>query len=125
MAVADGRTRAWGAADASGEAQEAGLRLVGRGAWQFDALAYVQARNFTNIVISSSRFTPVLDQRNTPSTGLGGKLELRPPVGGTHVLRLGLAYRRSDGELFERSEETRGRDACVRMGNSLLWPVHQ
>src|SRR3546814_15148821 len=28
-------------------------------------------------------------------------LELRPPVGGNHVLRLGLDYRRSDGELFE------------------------
>ncbi|SNS28500.1 TonB-dependent receptor plug domain-containing protein [Sphingopyxis indica] len=101
MAFDDRRTLRFEGADSSSEGQEASLRLVGRGAWQFDALAYVQARNFTNIVISSSRFTPVLDQRNTPSTGLGGKLELRPPVGGNHVLRLGLDYRRSDGELFE------------------------
>ena len=39
------------------------LRVVGRGAWQFDALGYVQARNFNNVIISSTRFVPVLDQR--------------------------------------------------------------
>ena len=75
--------------------------MVGRGAWEFDAIGYVQARNFTNIVVSSTRFVPVLDQRNTPATGLGGKFEIRPPVGGAHVLRLGVDYRRAEGELFE------------------------
>ncbi|MDG6080234.1 TonB-dependent receptor [Erythrobacter litoralis] len=83
------------------EAQDASVRLVGRGVWEFDAIAYLQQRNFANIVISSTRFTPVLDQRKTPSTGLGGKFELRPPIGGHHVLRVGADYRRSDGELFE------------------------
>lgn len=83
------------------EAQDASLRLIGRGAWQFDALAYLQVRNFTNRVISSTRFVPVLDQRNTPSTGIGGKFEVRPPVGDDHVLRVGVDYRQSDGELFE------------------------
>lgn len=97
----DQRTLRFEGADSSSEGQDVSLRLVGRGAWQFDVLGYVQARNFTNIVISSTRFVPVLDQRNTPSTGLGGKLELRPPVGASHVLRLGLDYRRSEGELFE------------------------
>jgi len=101
MAFDDQRTLRFDGAASTSEGQEASLRVVGRGDWQFDALAYVQARNFTNVVISSSSFTPVLDQRNTPSTGLGGKVELRPPVGGSHVLRLGLDYRRSDGELFE------------------------
>ena len=85
------------------EAQDASLRLVGRGRWQFDAIAYLQQRNFANIVVSSTRFVPVLDQRNTPSTGAGGKLEVRPPVGGGHVLRLGADYRRADGELFENA----------------------
>ena len=85
------------------EAQDASLRLVGRGRWQFDAIAYLQQRNFGNIVVSSTRFVPVLDQRNTPSTGAGGKLEVRPPVGGGHVLRLGADYRRADGELFENA----------------------
>ncbi|MEC8771724.1 MAG: TonB-dependent receptor, partial [Pseudomonadota bacterium] len=81
--------------------QDASLRLVGRGEWEFDALAYLQARNFTNVVVSSTRFVPVLDQRNTPATGLGGKLELRPPVGDAHVLRVGMDFRRAEGELFE------------------------
>ena len=61
----------------------------------------MQARNFTNVVVSSTRFVPVLDQRNTPATGLGGKLELRPPVGDAHVLRVGMDFRRAEGELFE------------------------
>lgn len=99
----DDRTLRFEGADSSSEGQDASLRIVGRGAWQFEALGYVQARNFSNIVISSSRFTRVLDQRNTPSTGLGGKLELRPPVGRDHVLRLGLDYRRASGELQEEA----------------------
>jgi len=101
LIYADNRTLRFNGADSSSEAQDASLRLVGHGKWQFDLLAYVQARNFSNVVISSTRFVPVLDQRNTPSTGLGGKFELRPPVGDAHVLRLGMDYRRSDGELFE------------------------
>ena len=97
----DRRSLRFDGADSSSTGQDASLRLVGRGDWEFDALAYVQARNFTNIVISSTRFVPVLDQRNTPSTGLGGKFELRPPIGENIVLRLGSDYRRSEGELFE------------------------
>ncbi|MBD3728220.1 MAG: TonB-dependent receptor [Sphingomonadales bacterium] len=99
----DSRTLRFAGADTTSEGQDASLRLVGRGDWQFDVLGYVQARNFTNVVISSTRFVPVLDQRNTPSTGLGGKLELRPPVGDAHVLRIGADYRRSDGELYENA----------------------
>ena len=97
----DRRTLRFDGADSSSTGQDASLRLVGRGEWGFEALAYVQARNFTNIVISSTRFVPVLDQRNTPSTGMGGKLEVRPPVGADHLLRIGADYRRSDGELYE------------------------
>ncbi|QIQ87039.1 TonB-dependent receptor [Erythrobacter sp.] len=99
----DRRTLRFDGADSTNEGQDASLRVVGRGEWAFDALAYVQARNFSNIIISSSRFTRVLDQRNTPSTGLGGKFELRPPVGEDHTLRLGVDYRRADGELQEEA----------------------
>src|SRR5690606_29133556 len=81
--------------------QDASIRLVGKGRWQFDALGYVQARNFSNVVVSSTRFVPVLDQRRTPSTGLGGKFELRPPIGGASTLRIGADIRIADGELFE------------------------
>lgn len=97
----DGRTLRFEGADSNHQGQDASLRIVGRGEWQFDVLGYVQARNFDNIIISSTRFTPVLDQRNTPSTGLGGKVELRPPVAEGHDLRIGADYRRSDGELQE------------------------
>ena len=101
LAYRDERTLRFKGADSSIEGQDASLRLVGRGEWEFDALAYLQARNFTNVVVSSTRFVPVLDQRNTPATGLGGKLELRPPVGDAHVLRVGMDFCRAEGELFE------------------------
>ena len=97
----DQRTLRFDGADSSSSGQDASLRLVGQGEWAFDILGYIQARNFTNVVISSTRFVPVLDQCNTPSTGIGGKVELRPPVGGGHVLRLGMDYRRATGELYE------------------------
>lgn len=97
----DGRTLRFDGADSNHQGQDASVRIVGRGEWQFDALAYVQQRNFDNIIISSTRFVKVLDQRNTPSTGLGGKFELRPPVAEGHDVRIGADYRRSDGELQE------------------------
>jgi len=97
----DERTLRFAGADSSSEGQDASIRLISRGPWQLDALAYVQARNFSNIVISSSTFRKVLDQRNTPSTGVGGKIELRPPVGGAHVLRLGTDVRMADGDMYE------------------------
>lgn len=97
----DARTLRFVGARTTATGQDASLRLVGRGAWQFEGLAYVQARNFSNVVISSTTFRKTLDQRRTPSTGLGGKLELRPPVGRRHVLRLGGEWRRSSGVLQE------------------------
>ncbi|MAY20879.1 MAG: TonB-dependent receptor [Erythrobacteraceae bacterium] len=99
----DDRTLRFDGANSHHEGQDASLRVVGRGDWAFDALAYVQARNFSNVVISSSRFTRVLDQRNTPSTGIGGKFELRPPIAEGHDVRIGIDYRRADGELQEEA----------------------
>ena len=101
LAFEDERTLRFKGADNGISGHDASIRLVGRGDWQFDLLGYAQKRNFDNIVISSTRFVPVLDQRDTPSTGLGGKIELRPPMPDSHVLRLGLDYRQSEGELYE------------------------
>lgn len=100
-AFGDKRTLRFAGADTTSQGQDASLRLVGRGSWGFEALAYVQARDFSNVVISSSTFRPTLDQYATPSTGLGGKLELRPPVGTAHVLRLGADWRLAEGTGFE------------------------
>ena len=99
----DARTLRFEGADSTSAGEEAAIRLVGRGEWPFDALAYVQTRDFSNIVISSTRFTPTLDQRRTPSTGIGGKFELRPPIAEGHDIRIGADYRRADGELQEEA----------------------
>lgn len=107
-AFEDHRTLRFAGADSSSSGQDASLRLVGRGAWQFDALAYVQLRDFSNVVISSTSFLKTLDQRKTPSTGLGGKFELRPPVGGGHVLRIGADWRLARGELQEEAYNAAG-----------------
>ena len=97
----DDRTLRFAGADSRSEGLDTSLRFVARGAWQFEALAYAQARNFANVVVSSTRFVPVLDQRATPSTGLGGKIELRPPTGEALTMRFGIDARQSDGELRE------------------------
>jgi len=99
----DQRTLRFRGADSGQEGQDASLRFLSRGKWQVDALAYVQMRNFDNIVISSTSFRPTLDQRNTPSTGLGGKLEVRPPVGGDHLLRIGLDSRFATADMYEEA----------------------
>ncbi|HEX7741827.1 MAG TPA: TonB-dependent receptor [Sphingobium sp.] len=97
----DDRTLRFRGADSMSEGQDASIRYISRGPWQVDALAYVQARNFSNIVISATSFRKSLDQRNTPSTGVGGKIELRPPVGADHVLRIGADGRFATGDMFE------------------------
>lgn len=101
LAFRDERTLRFRGADSSSQGQDASIRLVARGAWQVDALAYVQARNFSNIVISATSFAKTLDQRNTPSMGYGGKIEVRPPVGDAHALRLGADVRLSHGTMYE------------------------
>ncbi|HQS68617.1 MAG: TonB-dependent receptor [Novosphingobium sp. 28-62-57] len=99
----DDRVLRFRGATTSSEGQDASLRLVGRGDWQFDALAYVQARNFDNIVVSATSFRPTLDQYATPAQGLGGKFELRPPTGANNVLRLGVDWRRASGTMKENA----------------------
>ncbi|NLR70144.1 TonB-dependent receptor [Novosphingobium sp. ERN07] len=99
----DDRVLRFRGADTSTEGEDASLRLVGRGAWQFDALAYFQSRNFSNVVVSATSFRPTLDQFDTPAQGIGGKFELRPPVGEQNVLRLGVDWRRLSGTMNENA----------------------
>lgn len=101
LAFEDNRTLRFAGADNWTKGEDVSVRLVGRGNWQFDVLAYGQWRNFSNVVISSSTFNKALDQRDTPARGLGGKVEVRPPVGGGHTLRMGADFRQSDGDLSE------------------------
>ncbi len=81
---------------------DASLRLVKRdGTWQWSATAYVQIREFSSQfgAVSADRatVTPTLDQFATPSTGLGLRFELRPPIGDIGELRLGGEWRRTIG----------------------------
>ena len=100
-------------------------RLVGRGDWQWSALAYAQRREF------SSSFASVDDQRTSatrvtlqdsvPSRGIGGGVELRPPLGGGLGLRIGGDARFVTGEsrelfAFAGGEPTRRR---ISGGDSL------
>ncbi len=103
LAFRDERVLRFEGAENATEGEDASLRVVGRGAWQFDALAYVQRRDFRNLVVSATRFVPTLDQRKTPATGIGGKFEMRPPIGGGHVLRIGGDYRVASGVLYENA----------------------
>lgn len=97
----DQRTLRFKGADSTTSGEDASLRLVGRRAWPFELLGYVQARNFSNVVISATSFRKTLDQRATPATGWGGKAELRPPLGARHLLRLGADWRVASGTMFE------------------------
>ena len=103
LAFEDNRVLRFAGATTGSQGQDVSARIVGRGDWQFDALLYGQWRNFNNRVISSTTYRLSLDQKDTPSDGIGGKLELRPPVGGGHTMRLGADFRRQEGNLKEDS----------------------
>lgn len=84
---------------------DASIRIVGRGRWGFEALAYLQERSFRSGFVSTasdrSSTTTTLDQFNTPSTGLGAKVEIRPTVGDGTTLRIGGDIRNASGSTNE------------------------
>lgn len=114
----DRRTLRFKGADSTSSGQQASLRIVGRGDWAFDVLGYVQAQDFSNVVISATSFRKTLDQARTPAIGYGGKIELRPPLGSAHVLRLGADARVAEGRLYEEpfNANTGARTAVRRAG---------
>jgi len=99
---------------------DSSVRLRGTGRWQWQALAYVQAETFANTVVALDAARAVatlsLDEYNTPATGLGGKLELRPPTGKQLELRLGVDLRDDSGQTDERSRFLLGRYTRLRTG---------
>ncbi len=96
-AFGDGQTLRFAGANTGMSGEDASVRLVGRGPWQFDVLAYGQLRNFNSLTLSSTTFLPVGNQRDTPSSGAGGKIEIRPPIGHAQILRLGVDVREASG----------------------------
>ena len=87
------------------EGADASVRLVGRGAWGYSVLAYLQTRGFASqfasINVARTTATATLDQVNTPATGLGGRIEIVPPVGEGIDLRLGADVRALSGRTQE------------------------
>lgn len=88
----------------SSQGADASVRLVGRGAWRWSALAYLQHRDFSSgfASIGAGRATaaPTLDQ-HVPATGAGARIEIEPPVGDGATLRLGGDLRHASGRTQE------------------------
>ena len=106
-AFTDDRDRGFDFSDSQNSGVDASLRLVNRAAdgWQWSALGYVQIREFANrfgaIVAGRNSVALTLDQFSVPSTGLGARVEVRPPLGDKAELRLGGDWRRTSGETNE------------------------
>jgi len=112
LVFTDHRTRGTPFQPNSTTGADASLRLVGHGDWGYEALAYVQARSFSagfaSVNDARTVATETLDQYSVPSTGLGGRAELRPPLGDHVQLRLGTDARYVTGETDELYQFTNG-----------------
>jgi vitamin B12 transporter len=126
-AFTDSRERGFEFSRNTSEGVDGAIRLVGRGRWGWQALAYVQSRNFTSdfaaIDAARTTATQTLAQYDTPASGWGGRLEIAPPIGSGITLRLGADTRQLTGqtnELFTyvAGNPTRQREAGGRTANS-------
>lgn len=123
LVMSDRRTRGTAFSVNRNLGADASLRIVGRGRWGWEALAFLQLREFSSQFASvdpaRTSATAALDQYSVPATGLGGRVELRPPVGRGVELRIGGDVRAVDGrtkELFSfvAGAPTRMREAGGR-----------
>jgi outer membrane receptor protein involved in Fe transport len=98
---------------------DASLRLVGSGRWTWSATAYGQWRNFRSSFASvnddRTEARRVALQDSVPSRGLGGSIEVRPPVGGGFELRLGGDARFTSGETRELASYVAGQPTRRRV----------
>ncbi|TKD51084.1 TonB-dependent receptor [Sphingomonas baiyangensis] len=97
---------------------DASVRLVGRGAWRWSALGYVQTRRFASgfasVNADRTSVSPALDQYNVPGTGIGGRIEVAPPLGEAITLLIGADTRRTSGTTNERYSFTDGEPTRLR-----------
>ena len=104
-AFTDDRDRGFDFSDNQNDGADASLRIVSNGRWRWAATGYVQVRSFAtrfgSVVGDRNSVNLVLDQFNVPSTGLGARFEIRPPVSDSAELRLGGDWRRTIGETRE------------------------
>ena len=103
----DDRERGFAFSENHNDGADASIRLVNRSdtGWQWSALGYVQIRNFDvsfgGVSADRNSVGRVFEQFNVPSTGLGARFEVRPPVGDNVELRIGGDWRRTEGETNE------------------------
>lgn len=101
----DWRTRGTDFTENRTNGADGSLRLVGRGSWQWSALAYWQWRNlmssFASVTAGRTQASRVSLQYSVPSHGVGGSVEVRPPMPAGVELRLGADTRKSSGESRE------------------------
>ena len=104
---------------------DASLRLVGHGRWQWSALGYWQWRDLMSSTagLSAGRATAsrVLLQDAVPSHGLGGSVEVRPPMPRGIELRLGADTRRATGETRELANYVSGQPTRRRFAGGETW----
>ncbi len=104
---------------------DASVRLVGRGAWQWSALGYWQWRNlmssFASVSPGRGQAKRVSLQYSVPSHGLGGSVEVRPPLPGGIELRLGADTRRTTGESRELASYVAGEPTRRRTAGGDSW----
>jgi len=105
-AFTDDRERGFAFSENHNDGADASIRLVDRYSdWQWSALAYVQIRNFDvsfgGVADDRNSVNRVFEQFSVPSTGLGARFEVRPPVGDSVELRLGGDWRRTEGTTKE------------------------
>lgn len=104
---------------------DASVRLVGSGSWQWSVLGYWQWRNFRS---STAGLSPgrtvarrVLLQDSVPSYGLGGSIEIRPPMPDGIELRFGGDARRTTGETRELANYVAGDPTKRRRAGGETW----
>ncbi|MEP2989597.1 MAG: TonB-dependent receptor [Parasphingorhabdus sp.] len=105
-AFTDDRERGFEFSDNHNDGADASIRLVDRTSdWQWSALGYVQIRNFDvsfgGVAADRNSVRRVFEQFSVPSTGLGARFEVRPPVGDNIELRIGGDWRRTEGRTNE------------------------
>ncbi|WP_420140484.1 TonB-dependent receptor plug domain-containing protein, partial [Sphingomonas sp.] len=118
LLLRDERNRGLDGTDNATTGADASLRLIGHGRWGFEALGYVQIREFSSGFASATAgrtgVTRSLDQFSVPATGLGGRIELRPPLPGGIELRVGGDTRYTEGATNERYTSVAGRPTRLR-----------
>ena len=121
----DSRTRGTDFSSDRTNGADASLRLVGRGDWQWSALAYWEWRNLRSSTASLNAdrtvATRVLLQDSVPSHGIGGSAEVRPPMPRGIELRLGADARRTTGETRELFTFVAGQPTRRRRAGGETW----